>query len=82
MKTINKLVPHLDWIGAIIALSAYFLLASSFFTTQDQGYWIMNLFPPVLIGASVYRKKAYGVLAMQFAWGAITIYRLVELNLV
>lgn len=66
----------IGWIGALLVISAYFLVSTKKLPPTSVTYQSMNLFGALGVGINVFVKGAYPSLVIQVVWGLIAIYGL------
>jgi len=78
-KIKNRLSIVLSIIGTLLVLVAYGLVSANRVTGDDSLYQLMNLVGVILIGQEMLRKRAWGGLTLQVAWGIISIIALIAI---
>lgn len=66
----------IGWIGAILLISAYFLVSNKKISPTSATYQLMNLLGAFGAGVNVFAKAAYPSLALETVWGGIALFGL------
>jgi len=74
----SLLIETAGWIGAVLVILAYFLLAYKKLDRESKIYHGMNLIGAVLVEINAVINQAYPSAAINFMWGVIAIYGLIE----
>lgn len=70
----------LGWIGAILLLSAYFLLIHKNLTSRSSIYQWMNILGALLLAVNTLKLKAYPSFSINIAWILIGLYGIFHIS--
>ena len=63
-----------EWTGSGLILLGYFLLVNNHLQSNDIEYLLLNIFASILLGISLFSKKAYGTTVLQLAFISISLW--------
>ena len=73
---INMITDVIGWIGAILLVSAYFLVSTKKITPSSTTYHLMNFLGAFGAGINVFAQAAYPSVALETVWAGIAIFGL------
>lgn len=74
----NNVIEIAGWLGVLLILGAYGLNVSEVLAQNSLVYLLMNLTGATLTGWNLFTKKAYAVFFLELAWGAISIFGIIQ----
>ena len=63
----------LGWIGMVLVLAAYFMVAFKKISAQSYVYHFLNLIGVVFLAVNVFAQKAWPVFVLDIVWGLVAI---------
>lgn len=82
MKTKTLVLETLGWMGTFLIVLAYFLISNDYVSGGSAVYQFINLAGAVLLGVSLFAKKAWPALALQVVWSVIAVWALINIFLI
>lgn len=78
MLSVNKyahfFLEVIEWIGSFLILIAYFLLVQQYLNQGDIEYLALNAMGSLMLGISLFFKKAYGTMTLQIIFILLSFF--------